>query len=57
MLGESPWALVASVQRYAAIGEREAMILAFNEVTTVVALCIAVTLIFMPLVRGPTQKN
>ena len=36
MLGESPWALMASLQRYAAIGEREAMILAFNEVTTVV---------------------
>ncbi|MFP6715380.1 MAG: DHA2 family efflux MFS transporter permease subunit [Alphaproteobacteria bacterium] len=52
MLGESPWALMASLQRYAAIGEREAMILAFNEVTTVVALCIAVALIFMPLVRN-----
>ena len=52
-LGESPWALMASLQRYAALGEREAMILAFNEVTTVVALCIAATLIFMPLIgRG-----
>lgn len=57
ILGESPWALMASVQRYAAIGEREAMILAFNEITTVVALCIAITLIFMPLVSGSTQSN
>ena len=52
MLGESPWGLMVSLQRYAAIGEREAMILAFNEVTTVVALCIAGVLIFMPLVRN-----
>ena len=52
LLGDSPWALMASLQRYAAIGEREAMILAFNEVTAFVALCIAVSIMFMPLVRS-----
>jgi len=52
LLGDSPWALMASLQRYAAIGEREAMILAFNEVTAFVAVCLAVSIIFMPLVRS-----
>ena len=51
ILGESPWAAAASIQRYILLGEREAMILAFNEVTTVVAICLAVSLLFLPLVR------
>tara|TARA_B100001146_G_scaffold223510_1_gene238334 strand:+ start:884 stop:2446 length:1563 start_codon:yes stop_codon:yes gene_type:complete len=51
VLGESPWATVASIQRYTLLGEREAMILAFNEITTVVAICLAVSVLFLPLVR------
>jgi hypothetical protein len=51
ILGESPSAAIASIQRYALLGEREAMILAFNEITTVVAICLALSLLFLPLVK------
>ena len=51
ILGESPSATIASIQRYALLGEREAMILAFNEITTVVAICLAFSLLFLPLVK------
>ncbi len=43
---------IASIQMIARMAAQEAQIQAFNEVTTVVAICLALSLLGLPLIRG-----
>jgi DHA2 family multidrug resistance protein len=51
-LGESPETAVAGIQVLVTMVEREAMVHAFNDITIVVALFTAASLVLMPLVRS-----
>ena len=51
-LGGAPATDVAGVQMLVRMMEQEAMIRAFNEITLVIALGVAASLVFMPLVRS-----
>jgi hypothetical protein len=48
----APGASSAAIQRLIQLSEREALIHAFNEITTVAAIGLVLSLALMPLVRG-----
>jgi hypothetical protein len=51
-LGESPDTAVAGIQVLVTMVEREALVHAFNDITIVVALFTAASLVMMPMVRS-----